>query len=164
MAEQSYLFDFTRVDTFFDYFNIAFFIDEMWQVNGYDEDTDSYTYDNVIEDACFELVLIEYGADNIDEYLTADGFLDTTAVEGIHRMDCGLDWYNRGDGEATIELHDDVTFNIGDVNMPLKAILLINKSTNYVMGYSINTNPFSVTNQVVLDDDVIFWDISRFNQ
>ena len=164
MAEQSFLFDFARVDSFIENINVAFFIEEMWRVTGINTNG-SYKYPQgeTWEDA-FELMFIEYGENNISSYLTEDGLLDETKVDGIHKVDCSLDYYDRGDGEATIELHGDVVFNVGDVNVPLKAVLLRNKSTGYIMGYSINKTPFSVTNQVVFDDDVIFWDISRFNQ
>lgn len=163
MAEQSYLFDFSRVDSFIENMNVAFFTDEMFKVTGYDEDTQSYIYedDNVGDN--FELVIAEYGGNNIENYLDEDGFL--TVTENILVEDCALDYYNRGEGSSTIELHGEVTFNIGaDANIPIKAIFLRSKSTNYVMGYSINNRPFTVTNKVIFDDDVIFWDISRFNQ
>lgn len=167
MAEQSYLFDFSRVDTFIENMNVAFFIDEMYHVIGYDRDTQSYEYeeDEEIDDA-FQLVIVEYGQDNIEDYIDSDGFLIIDDDDPyIHIEDCSLDYYNRGNGQSTIELHGNVTFDIGvDVNIPIKAIFLRSKSTNYVMGYSINNRPFTVTNQVVFDDDVIFWDISRFNQ
>lgn len=162
MAEQSYIFDFSRVDDFFENFNIKFKLADMWKVIGYDESTGEYIYDGQGSNK-FELVIIEVGGDNISEYLDANGELDETAVSGIHTTTCALDWYNRGDGEGTIELHGNLSFNIGDDNIPLKAILLRDDTSKYVMGYSINMNPFTVTNELVFDDDVIFWDISRFN-
>ena len=162
MAEQSYLFDFSRVDSFFENINIAFFIDEMYKVTGYDTETGEYEYEDDTIGSNFELVICEHGEDNIESYLDSDGFL--TVTDHIRVEECGLDYYNRGYGSSTIELHGDVTFDIGDVNVPIKAIFLRSISTGYVMGYSINTRPFQVTNEVVFDDDVIFWDISRFNQ
>ena len=167
MAEQSYLFDFSRVDTFIENMNVGFFIDEMYHVLRYDVETQSYEYeeDEEIDDA-FQLVIVEYGADNIEDYLDSDGYLIVDDDDPlVHIEDCSLDYFNRGNGSSTIELHGNVSFDIGDdVNIPIKAIFLRSKSTNYVMGYSINNNPFTVTNEVVFDDDVIFWDISRFNQ
>ena len=171
MAEQSYLFDFSRVDSFIENINVAFFIDEMFKVTGYDNTTGTYTYEDDDVDDNFQLVFVEYGEDNIEDYLDSDGFLlasydeDDHPTHGhTHKMDCALDYYNRGNGSSTIELHDDVEFTIGDKNIPIKAIFLRSTSTNYVMGYSINMRPFTVTNKVVFDDDVIFWDISRYNQ
>ena len=46
MAEQSYLFDFSRVDSFIENINVAFFIDEMFKVTGYDNTTGTYTYED----------------------------------------------------------------------------------------------------------------------
>ena len=166
MAEHSYLFDFIRVDSFIERLNIDFLIEDMYKVVGYDSETAQYEYedDNIGEN--FQLVICEYGYDNIGNYLNSDGTLNISDSDThIHIEDCALDYYNRGNGASSIELHGSVTFEIGDdVNIPIKAIFLRDKDTGYVMGYSINNRPFSVTNEVVFDDDVIFWDISRFNQ
>lgn len=161
MAEQSYIFDFSRTDTFFENFNVGFFLDEMWQVTGRNSDG-TYQYKETVS-PCFELVTIQYGADNINEYLDEYGCLNESNVEGLDTADCSLDYYNRGDGEATIELHGTVSFNIGDTNIPMKAIILRSKTTGYVLGYSINMTPFSLTDELIFDDNCIFWDISRFN-
>ena len=166
MAEQSFLFDFTRTDDFFEQFNIKFEIADMYNVTSYDE-TDGYTYSNSSVGDNFSLKIVKYGGANISEYLDSSASyskLDTSTIgsSNIISQDCGLDWYNKGNGECTIELHDDVTFTIGDDNISIKAVFLC--CDDYVMGYSINTKPFNVTNKVVFDDEVIFWDISRFNQ
>lgn len=161
MAEQSYIFDFSRVDDFFENFNIKFSLSDMWKVTGYNETTGEYIYDGTGSEK-FELVITETGGNNIEEYLDSNGRLDTSTVSGIHTMSCALDWYNRGDGEGTIELHNSLTFEIGEANISLKSILLRDATTGYIMGYSINDKPFSLTNELVFDDDVIFWDISRF--
>lgn len=164
VEEQSYIFDFSRVDDFFENMNQSFFLDEMWKVTG--ESNNQYTYKENVSDN-FQLVLVSYGGDNISEYLDEHGGLsdDVTVAVNVDDKeliaDIGLDWYNRGSGNATIELHDTVTFNIGDTNIPLKAVILRAKSSGYVMGYSINMVSFTVSNQVVFDDDVIFWDIRR---
>lgn len=144
MAEQSYIFDFSRVPSFFEHINIDFNIADM-------DGSENY-----------ELVWIAYGADNIGEYLENDGTLKSSIVT-YQTEPCGLDWIKDETGDGTIELHGDIEFNVGEANVPLKAILLRDATTGYVMGYSINMNPFSVTNKLVFDDDVIFWDITRFN-
>ena len=166
MEEQSYLFDFSRVDSFIEHLNISFLISEMFKVISYDEETQEYEYEDDTIGDNFQLLIAEYGGRNIEDYLNSDGTLNISDEdEHIHIEDCALDYYNRGNGSSTIELHGNVTFEIGtDKNIPIKAIFLRNLNTGYVMGYSINNNPFTVTNQVVFDDDVIFWDISRFNQ
>lgn len=152
MAEQSYVFDFSRVPSFFEHFNIDFHISDM--------DGSS---------AKFQLVLAEYGGNNIDEYLDESGCLDTdiVSVDTILVEDCKLSCTFDDYGDATIKLAENVTFDIqdtlGDVNIPLKAVFLRDKTTGYVMGYSINIVSFNVTNAVVFDDDVIFWSTGRLN-
>ena len=177
MAEQSYLFDFTRVDSFIDNLNVGFFIDEMFRVIDYDEVNQEYEYDDDNIGNNFQLIIVEHGEQNIEAYIDSDGYLKEEIEfvddgqgglvqrDDVLIEDCALDYYNRGNGASSIELHGNVTFDIGqDVNVPIRAIFLRSKSTNYVMGYSINNKPFSVTNELVFDDDVIFWDVSRFNQ
>lgn len=160
MSEQSYLFDFARVDSFLENINIGFTFDEMWKVTG--ESDGEYTYEETGSD-CFELVVCTSGGNNINDYLDENGFFDPSTVASTLIQSCSLDYYNKGYGEATIELHDEVLFDIGYQNINVKAILLRNISTGYVLGYSINQVPVPVTNKIIFDDDVIFWDISRFN-
>ena len=160
MAEQSYIFDFNRVDSFFENWNVKYFVDEMWQVD--DISNGEYHYANEGSN-CFELVLVSHGDDNIENYLDEDGALNDDVVI-FDSANCGLDWVNEKFGEGSIELHDAVEFDIGTESAtPLKAVILRNGSTGYVMGYSINIVPFTVTNKVVFDEDVVFWTITRFN-
>ena len=156
MADLSYVFDFSRVPSFFEQFNNQFFTDEMYQ-----------TIDEVASEEDvgnnFELVWASYGdGSNIDNYLDDYGGLnDTVTIQDV--MDCALDYIRDENGDATIGLKEAVTFNIGDDNIPLKALFLRCKSTGYVMGYCINTVSFTVTNKAVFDKSVIFWDITRLS-
>lgn len=159
------MFDFTRTDDFFEQFNIKFEIANMYNVTG--ETSSGYTYSNGSVGDNFTLKIVKYGGANIDEYLDSSASyskLDVSTIgsSNILSEDCGLDWYNQGIDSCTIGLHDDVTFDIGDGNVPIKAVFLC--CDDYVMGYCINIKPFSVTNEVVFNDEVIFWDISRLNQ
>lgn len=145
MAEQSYIFDFNRVPSFFEHFNIDFKVEDM---DGSDK---------------FELVWVSYGdGDNISDYLNSDGILSDSATV-YDSVDVGLDYVPDEFGDATIGLHSQVEFTIGDTNVPLKAIFLRDKTSEYVLGYSINRVPFTVTNKAVFDEDIIFWDITRIN-
>ena len=146
--EQSFLFDFSRVEDFFEQMNIKFNVADM--VNS--------TADK------FELVIVSNGYNNIDGYLDTDGCLDPTDIVIFGTESCTLDWVKHDYGDVTIELHDAVEFDIDDDDVTLKAIFLRDATTGYVMGYSINMSPFTVTNKVVFDDDVIFWDISRYKE
>ena len=77
-------------------------------------------------------------------------------------MECTFD----SNGDMQIGLGAEVRFDtdqIGERNIPLKAIFLRDKASKYVMGYSINMVAFTVTNVVVFDEDVIFWDVVRYN-
>ena len=113
----------------------------------------------------FQLVIAKYGGDNIGEYLDNNGLLDTDTIGSANLIveDCKLKYEADELGDAVISLAEAVTFTIGDANIPLKAVFLRDKTTGYVMGYSINLVSFSVTNEVVFDDDVIFWDIVGLN-
>ena len=147
---QSYIFDFSRVPSFFENFNINFLVSDMDGTNK------------------FELVLCKHGADNIGDYLDQNGCLniDDSSSE-LLIIDCGLDFVRDEFGDAKIELHDEAVFDenmIGDQNIPIKAVFLRDSTTKYVMGYSFNRVPFTVTNKVIFDSDVIFWDITRINR
>lgn len=160
MAEQSYIFDFTRTPTFFENFNIEFSVNDMYHVSSINSDG-SYEYSNSPSDN-FELVWVDYGADNISDYLNNDGTLKSS-INVYDTQSCGLDWVKDEFNDVRIELHDEVEFTIGDTNVPLKAILLRDATSGFIMGYSINMTSFSVTNKAVFDSDVIFWNITRLN-
>ena len=163
MVEQSYNFDFTRVDDFFENLNIKFNISDM---NKLDSNGD------VIGTAQskFELVLVSFCSEDISDCLDNTGKIDTSQVtiaKDSSNNDLiqtiGLDWVKGNYGDAVIQLHNDCTFSIGDVNVPLKGVFLrTNDSNKYVIGYCLNNVAFTVTNQVVFDSGIIFWDISRF--
>lgn len=156
VEEQSYIFDFSRVDSFFDEFNKKFKLSDMNVPNNNGEITTNLKN--------FKLILASHCPENINECLNSNGTLDTSVVtipDNSTKI-IGLDWIKRGYGEGTIELHDEVIFNIGAVEQPLKAVFLTT-NTGYVMGYSINPVTINVTNRIVFDDDVIFWDISRLH-
>lgn len=154
MAEQSFLFDFSRSPTFFENFNESFSLTDM---NTSDSET-------VLEN--FQLVLASYCDDNIANCLDADGCLSSsvTVAKSIENVDLintiGLDYIIDDYGDAIISLHDETTFVVGDTNIPLKAVFL-QTLDGYVMGYSIMERAIPVTNKVVFDEDVIFWDITR---
>ena len=158
MTEHSYIFDFRRVPSFFENFNESFSISDM---------NLSKTASPVLEN--FQLVLASYCPENIDECLDEDGLLNTDVVIAKDENDndlivtVGLDYLADEYGDATIELHDDATLDIGDINITFKAVFLTTLD-GYVMGYSINPVNFTVTNKVVFDDDVVFWDIVRLNK
>ena len=133
---QSYLFDFYRVDTFFEQFNKKFDVSDMDGTNN------------------FEIVVSSYSPNNINECLNNDGTLNTSVVTGTYVQNLPLLWANN-----TVKVAFDVTFNFGTSIVPLKSLFIRDKTTGYVMGYSIFMTTFNVTNQLVLDADTILWSI-----
>lgn len=133
---QSYIFDFSRVDTFFDEWNKKFDVEDM---NGSNN---------------FEVVVSSYSPNNINECLNADGTLNTSVVTGIYSQNLALLWANN-----IIKVAFDVTFNFGNNIVPLKSAFIRDKVTGYVMGYSIFMNTFNVTNQLIIDAETILWSI-----
>ena len=133
---QSYLFDFYRVDTFFEQFNKKFEVADMDGSNN------------------FEIVVSSYSPNNISECLNSNGTLNTSVVTGTYVQNLPLLWANN-----TVKVAFDVTFNFGTSIVPLKSLFIRDKTTGYVMGYSIFMTTFNVTNQLVLDADTILWSI-----
>ena len=133
---QSYLFDFYRVDTFFEQFNKKFDVSDMDGTNN------------------FEIVVSSYSPNNISECLNNDGTLNTSVVTGTTVQNLPLLWANN-----TVKVAFDVTFDFSTNIVPLKSLFIRDKTTGYVMGYSIFMNTFNVTNQMVFDADTILWSI-----
>lgn len=136
MSIHSYLFDFTRVPSFFENWNIKFKVLEMNDTNN------------------FQLVFCDYSSDNISDCLNLDGTINTTNVNIAQTVDCSLKWENE-----VISIRNNTTWNIGNNKKLLKAVFLRHKNSGYVLGYSININSFDVTNTVTFEADTILWSI-----
>lgn len=138
----SYLFDFQRVPTFFDKWNIDFSVADM----------------NTSEN--FEFVFSDYAPDNISDCLSGTA-LNTTNVHiaqsGSAVVPCSLKWNSE---TGIISVRNDTTWTIGDNNIFLKAVFLRHRYTKYVMGYCIHMNSFDVTNSVIFDENTILWSIT----
>lgn len=153
-TERSYIFDFSRVPSFFAHMNVC---DDGIGFKLSDMDGETLNY---------ELVICQSGGDNIGDYLDSDGLLDEATIDPQGTLllseDCSLKCNIDEYGDMQIRIGAETTFDIGEQNIPLKAIFLRDKATKYVMGYSINMVAFTVTNKVIFDEDVIFWDIVRY--
>lgn len=137
MEVYSYIFDFSRSPTFFERWNYDFKVEEMKQ------DANN-----------FEVVYCTHAPENINDCLTG-GVLNnnvTVATNGVCNLNLKYD-------DGVISVRSDSTFNIGEAIIPLKAIFIRNKSSKFVMGYSINNSPFDVTNQVVIEANTILWSL-----
>ena len=138
MSTQSYVFDFNRVDDFFDRWNVDFkTVGDFGVANR------------------FEIVILKYAPSNISECLS-NGRLSSEIDTQSNRvkMDCTLKWSNE---EITIA--NDVDFNLSTNVVPVKAIFIRHKSSGVVLGYSINISSFEVTNHMIFEKDTILWSI-----
>lgn len=145
MTDKSIIFDFTRVDDFMDNYNIEFQVSEMDGVNK--------NYEFVFSDGC---------PDNIGDCLDEYGGLNNS----VHTIDIGDDGevpllYTKGvNGSRIISLGaSDVTIDVGDVELMLKALFLRDLSSGYVMAYSILGRTIPITNQVIFPATGIVWTI-----
>ncbi len=132
---QSFLFDFKKVSDFWDNWNIKFKIADMGVADK------------------FQLVFCTYAPNSIEDCLN-NGQINTTNVTVSDVIDCTLDWEDN-----TISFGEDATLTIGDDELMLKAIFLRDKTTEYVMAYSINLTEFDVTNTLTFDEGTILWSI-----
>lgn len=137
MTEVSHLFDWSKTPQFVDKFNKGF---DLVSMNGSSNN--------------FQLVISSFCPSDIDDCLTSNGTLNNDVTQ-TQTLDCALKWQDN-----TIKLGNNVTWNIGTSIVPIKAIFLKDKNTGFVLGYSINTTAFDVTNQLKFNKDIVFWSIS----
>lgn len=143
MSEYSFLFDFSRVDSFYENLNSMFFISEMDGNSNY------------------EFVLSEHTANNIEECVDSNGCLNENVdVNDDLVVPCCLTWSNNDDGTNTISLTEDVVWSLGDDVVYMKSLFLRNASTGYVLGFCINLNTVSVSNELRLNEGTILWTVS----
>ena len=139
MSIQSYIFDIKEVPSFFDDWNIRFRLMDMDGASNK-----------------FKFVFSDYAPSDIGECL--DGKVLSSSVNVASSVDCKLKWDK---DSRVISVKGDVQWTIGDNDYPLKAVFLCNKSDNYVLGYCIHTNSFTVTNKVKIEDGTILWSITN---
>ena len=137
MVEQSYIFDFHRSPRFFYEWNNSFKVVDMQSTT-----------------ANFQIVYCSQAPTNIEDCLVNNSTLDTNAVTILQSVDVNLVF-----NDGVISVGADATWNIGDTVQDLKAVFIRHKNTGFVMGYSINTVAFEVTNKIKLEKDTILWSI-----
>jgi len=144
MTDISFLFDFTRVDTFIEQLNLTYKLSEM---------------DGDENNPQFQLVFCSDSPNNISDCLTSGGALNSdvtiapTSTPNVDAsIDCSLKWENN-----TISLGNEVIWSIGNNAVPLKAVFIRHKTSGYVMAYCIHITEFTVTNQIVFDEGTVFW-------
>ena len=135
MSEITYIFDFKRSPSFFDQFNKLFDLDNM------DGNSDEFAF-----------IFCSTAPSNISECILNDGTLDTSKVTVADTVDCALSWEDN-----KISVASDTVYNIGNTKVPLKAFFLEDKSTGFILGYSINGNSFEVTNKIQFDEGTVLF-------
>lgn len=133
MEVQSYIFDFKRVPSFFENWNIQFTVNEM-QLNSNK----------------FQIVYCTHAPSNIYDCLNG-GVLSSDVTVGAS-IDLSLKYE-----DDTISVRNDCTWNAGTTVYSLKAIFIRHKGSGYVMGYSINNVSFDVSNTVKLEAGTVLW-------
>lgn len=135
---ESFIFDFHKCNRFFEDFNIMFEVADM----------DGATSN-------FKIFLLSDCADDFTDIVNSDGILKRSDCVIAFEEDCKLLWDKLDSDTADIKLAEDVKYNIGEDLVPIRA-LLVATSDDYVIGYSINNVPISMTNSVVVEKDLIF--------
>lgn len=133
---QSYIFDFSRSPRFFEDWNLKFTVNEMKSSSN-----------------LFQIVYCDYAPSDINDCLNGD-VLDTSKVHVLTSVDFSLKY-----DDGIITVREDATWNLSTTVRNLKAVFIRHKATGFVMGYSINTVGFDVTNIVKLEKGTILWSI-----
>ena len=143
MVESSFIFDFVTAPRFHRNLNLKFKISDM-----------TGTGTNK-----FQLVFARACPDNIDECINVSDNKLNSDVTIYKTSDCDL-LFDDTDDEF-IQLASTVTFNLSDEVIPLKAIFLRDNTTGFVFGYCIQINPFTVTNELIFDEGLLFFTINN---
>jgi hypothetical protein len=146
-----YVFEFTRVDNFFDDMNREGKFDVL--------DMDGLTKN-------YRMVLASDCPNDIEQCLDEDGTLNenVSIVGNLSSEDgaCSL-LYSKGiNGERTISISDStVTYDLGNHNDELKAVFLVNtvEGSGYVLAYAINNYSFPIDGEVILPCDGVLWSV-----
>lgn len=108
---------------------------------------------------CFYIVLVDSVCDdNISDCLNNDGQLVYEESDMIS-ADCSLAFNNVNSEVSIISLDGSVTFTFGEgETFDMKGIFITNDA-GYVLGYTINPSTVTISNQMIFEDGLIFWDI-----
>lgn len=111
----------------------------------------------------FKIVLAESCPNNISDCLNADGTLsdDLVLINGNSTDgECALLWSDGVNNNTDISIaSNSVTYNFGDNQYILKGAFLVEKNTGFVMAYSINNAPMTVTKSLTLPINGSVWSI-----
>lgn len=147
----SYIFEFTRVDSF---------LDDMNREGKFDtSDMDGVTPN-------YRMILASDCPNNITDCLDEDTTLNSnvTIIDTLGDDDgyCSLLWSKGINGERTISIADStVNYDLGDASTELKAVFLVNmvEGSGYVLAYAINSYSFPIDGEIILPCDGMLWTI-----
>lgn len=144
MTEQSYVFDMTLVETFWDNWN---------KTNWYGADTTNY-----------EIVLADTSStnplNNISDALENGALKSSVNVHKNIVGDANITYGGEaGSWERTISMQQDCTITIGESNIYMKALFIREATSKKVIAYCILSDRFPVTNKIVIPADVVVWRI-----
>ena len=137
---QSYIFDFKKSPSFFR---------KGWNKKFDVDDLSNETINIVlVDDIC---------DDNISDCINGEGELIYSSPN-ILSENCTLNFVDEDENRSYIQLDDDVTFELEETNFNMKGAFLTT-SDGYVIGYSINQYSLNITNAMIFEKDLIFFDI-----
>lgn len=147
MAE-SVLFSFTKTDKLF-----------KNMINN--DNITTYLFDGVSNN--FKIILAETCPNNIADCLNPDGTLidDLALINGSTTDgECALLWQDGVNNNTDISIaSNSVHYDFADSEYLLKAAFLVEKETGFVMAYSINNAPMTVTGELTLPVNGSVWSI-----
>lgn len=148
MAEKSIVFDLHRTPNFVDNMNRS----GCFDVNHMDGSTKRY-----------EFVLASNCGDNIEDNLTNNALNNNVTVINVGTTgQVALKYTNIGGNNRTISSPpSDLTITIGNNDVFLKGLFLRDRTTGYVLAYSIFDKTFPITNEMVIPKNRILWTIKN---
>ena len=148
MVEKSIVFDLYRTPNFVDNMNRS----GCFDVNHMDGSTKRYEF--VLASAC---------GNNIGDNLTNNALNSNVTVINVGTTgQVALKYTNIGGNNRTISSPpSDLTITIGNNDVFLKGLFLRDRTTGYVLAYSIFDKSFPITNKVVIPKNRILWTIKN---
>lgn len=152
MTEQSFVFDMTMVETFWD----------NWNKTGW------YGADTMIKDySNYEVIIADSSnnnpLNNIEDALENGELKSTVATHTASGEAFLLYTGETGTWERTIKFDDECAIVIGDDNIYIKGLFLRNSTTKKVLAYCILSSRMPVTNQIIIPKDTVSWRL-RINE
>ena len=150
-SDSSIIFNFQRTPNFIDNMNQV----GCFNVREMDGTTKNYRFE-----------LVSDCPERIEDCIFTDGSLKRNAVKVIRDLNddefgrVPLNFANGVGNNRTISLGASaVTLDVGDIEVNLKGIFLIDENTDYVLAYSILTRTVPLSNEVVLPCNGMVWNI-----